>query len=220
MGRHPGLGQLVQEPSGIELIQGLGCRRVVELGDVAPALERFQRVGDLARHDAGQLARHFAGPELQRKALLGSDQGVHHGQVQVRLVGDGVGENLEAWVGAKGWLGHLPLLYRMGVTVTRTPWDCAPKSARLGLPAQPLGRAASVVDPERSEGIARPDEHTSARVGVDRSETPALIEGSGTIVDRVQRNQAAGHCTYGPTAETWPFFLVALNQSADSPPTR
>lgn len=100
VGRHAGLGQLVEEPPGVELVERLRRRSVVELGDVAPGLEGFERLGDIGGGDTGQVVGHFSRPELQREALLGCDQGVHYGHVQRGLIGNGVGEDFQT--GFKG----------------------------------------------------------------------------------------------------------------------
>lgn len=93
MGRDAGLGQLVEEPLGVELAERLRCRGIVEAGDVAPGKECLERIGGFRHAGAFYVARHLAGAQLQLETLLGLHEGVHEGDVQRSLVGHGVAED-------------------------------------------------------------------------------------------------------------------------------
>jgi hypothetical protein len=111
VGGDAGFGQLIEESLGIELIQGLGCRGVVELGDVAPSLQGLQCLGDVPDWDVGKVLGHLTRTELQAEAVLGFHEHVHHGDIQLGLLHHGIREDPQAAIrGCGSVLHHCPLL--------------------------------------------------------------------------------------------------------------
>lgn len=140
--------------------------------------------------------RNFAGPKPQRRALLGGDQGVHHVQLRLRLVGNGV-EHLEVGSGkgaARASAHVVPDGCDIeGVSIPGRPWrtDLARQD---GLVVVRAGLTQGVTGFVPFDGSVGPPATTSELYRTRRSDERDLIGAWPFLVD-VLSVVPAGRCT-------------------------
>ena len=98
LSRLAGVGQLVQEPRAVEVLDARHPARVRIGAQVAPLDELGERIGDgprIGRTVRGELRHHVLGAQVYDEPALGGDECQHHPPVQSGVLRRQVGERLE-----------------------------------------------------------------------------------------------------------------------------